>query len=322
MDGIIKDLSIDKTTIVISLDFDKPGLPNMIKATLKSIVKAFGWFYIKVYDIIQNVRKATQEAVAFVAKIPEMIKTVVTEFVSSFLDDLKIPQPAQSVFEDFKQWVGSIDMPAFVTAAVDFVLSIVKGLKSLPQAISEAAAAVAKAIGVDNLAAKINSAAASTRDAVYAATARAQRYATYVVNAAQVIRDWVEGTIKFIFFLLSLPALLIKAVFDFVKTSFVQLAKGIGNAVSSILDTFESSVQSQLNALGLSISIRDFGVPIVKLVRALIKAVRDLVALIISSIDKAKECVACAAAASKEIMDTAENSVSKLVPEVEVKTTA
>jgi methyl-accepting chemotaxis protein len=235
MEGIIKDLSVEKSTISIVIDFDKPGLPNFVKSTLKSIVKAFTWFYIKIYDIIQDVKKAAKEATTFISNIPKMIEALVKEFISSFLDDLKIPQPNESIFEDFRKWVSALEAPAFIKAAVAFVMSIVKGVKSLPEAIKEAAEAVASASGLDSLASKASAlatdAANGARNLVNesasrlaSAKARVQRYADAAMSAVNIVKEWVEKTIKFIYFLLSLPALLIKAVFDFVKTSLVKLA--------------------------------------------------------------------------------------------------
>lgn len=302
---IIDGMTPEGTTIEI--DPNVPGLANLIKATTKAVARTVAWFYVKVYEILQDMKKAAQWAAELPKKLKDLLKEAVTEIVNSITADIKLPDFRTTLPDDLRNLVGSIEMPAIIKASIKMLMKIIKGIQSLPEAIADGVKDIIDGLGFNKLIAK-------TRDSE--AVKRIQ-------EIAKTVAEWANGLIKFILFLISLPGLIVKAIFDFITKKFTELVTGITKLTTTIIDSITAELNKQLEKLDLSVQIPGFtDPPIVKLVKSLLKGVQKLIQKILGAIADARDLILCTMSAASDIVAGAVNAAAEAIPDVSVTATS
>jgi phage-related protein len=248
---------------------DMPGMPNLLRSTIQAVITVQLQFVTFIQSWVEKIKKNAAEFANFLKELLNFPDKVIKELIKNFMAQFKLPD-IQKMITD---WLSSVGVSSLSLRVPDITTMLTNIVKKIVIKVQDVKAALASEIS--SFLNPIKNAIGSAVNATAAAVTEVRNRITSVTNA---IMAWINKYVSMLTFFISIPALLLKAIIDFLKKGATSVVQALTNLMKSIIQTFKNMVMSALHVLGLDVELPHLSMPpMLKLVICLLKALTDII---------------------------------------------
>lgn len=271
---------VGKATPNVIIDWpalDEPGLPNILKSTAQAVIAVQLQFINFVAGWIDKIKKNAKALADAITDLKKWPAKVITEIVKNFMAEFKMPDIAKMIRDWITQVSGKVDeikIPDIISMLANILTNIVlKGMSINTALTSEMQSFISP------IYAALTNAQTTISDVAGAALAKIAQARETVAKAVNAVQMWIEKYIKMIVLFISIPGLLLKAIFEYLLEKFMSILAGFSGMMSSIIKTLDDAVKKMLSDLGFVSPVETSLAtpPVLTLIVCLLKALVNVI---------------------------------------------